>query len=297
MSPPTRFGLRRSSSARVRRCRARIRSRKPGAKRSIWRSMRLGQVGGRAVRHVAVGPGGVLASGARVASNRLGWASSTKGRRLVSPSAGARSEAAISSSVPPRWTVPARAHAGAAQGSARERPVELEDARARSGSARAPSGSASGRRSPASRRNCRGSRRRGRCAPSSSRERLDRRARLDLAAERAEVARRARRRCAASRRAAAASPPRVRGRRGRARTRRCRRLERQDRVGGEAGEERPRAARPRKRLRAKPTRRLQRRQPESRQRERVARDAQKRPEERRLPAGSQLATSGPNRPR
>ena len=55
-------------------------------------------------------------AGARVGSKRLCWASSTYGRSAISPRHGAASDAAISSSVAPRWTVAARAHSSARQG-------------------------------------------------------------------------------------------------------------------------------------------------------------------------------------
>ena len=62
--------------------------------------------------------------GARLKSNRLGWASRTKGAPEWFASHGA-----ISSSVPPRCTVPARRHACACPGYRRvQSPIELEDA-------------------------------------------------------------------------------------------------------------------------------------------------------------------------
>ena len=63
MSPPTRFGLRRSRSAGVVMCLASTRSRNPGANRSICVSMQRQHVDRRRVRHVAVGPRGVAAGG------------------------------------------------------------------------------------------------------------------------------------------------------------------------------------------------------------------------------------------
>jgi hypothetical protein len=55
-------------------------------------------------------------SGARVWSNKLGWATSTYGRSGCSPRATAASAAAISSKVPPRCTVAAVAVAGSRHG-------------------------------------------------------------------------------------------------------------------------------------------------------------------------------------
>ena len=67
-------------------------------------------------------------SGARVGSNRLGWTSRTKGRSWCRPPTAASSEATISSSVPPRWTVARPRRLGRAPGDRPvERPVELED--------------------------------------------------------------------------------------------------------------------------------------------------------------------------
>src|SRR5215217_3049028 len=78
----------------------------------------LGHVEGRAVWDVAVGPDQTvcLPSGARVWSKRLCWASSIKNLSGCSPRATAASPAEISSSVAPRWTVPARRHSSASQG-------------------------------------------------------------------------------------------------------------------------------------------------------------------------------------
>jgi hypothetical protein len=70
----------------------------------------LGHVPRGAVGHVAVGPGRVVAAGARAGSNRDGCARMTNGRsgrRLLATS---RLPASISSRVPPRWIVAARAH-------------------------------------------------------------------------------------------------------------------------------------------------------------------------------------------
>ena len=72
--------------------------------RSCPRSSRWGR-GSRPRR--CAGP-----AGARDGSKRLGCESSTNGRSGCSPRPTAASEAAISSSVPPRWTVPARAQSG-----------------------------------------------------------------------------------------------------------------------------------------------------------------------------------------
>ena len=96
--------------------RARMQSRKPGAKRSICASMRSA-IRARSVvsKFVPLGTwqyahSTCLPAGARVGSKSVGWATSTKGRSAQRPRATAYSEAAISSNVPPRCTVIARRH-------------------------------------------------------------------------------------------------------------------------------------------------------------------------------------------
>ena len=102
-------------------CRARMRSRKPGREALDLRLDRLGHVDGRAVRDVAVGPQRVCCrSGAR--PGRRGSAARrarTASPRGCRPRQSLRLGAAISSSVPPRWTVPARRQSGAVHGTAR----------------------------------------------------------------------------------------------------------------------------------------------------------------------------------
>ena len=207
-------------------CRARTRSRKPGAKRSICASIALGHVDRRAVAARGSRPSSVcLPAGARVGSNRLCCATSTNGRSAMRPChdvaprrprspracrRGARSPARAASRRRPRHR-------------AVERVVDLERRRARSGTAR--------RRAPVARRQ----RGRRRCAASCARrdveqhgprrrelvERAHAASGLDLAAERREDATPARRRSPASRRAANGQPTAWREqRRARARTRR-----------------------------------------------------------------------------
>ena len=164
-------------------------------------------------------------AGARVGSNSVGWTKSTKGRSWTSPRSCAASDAAISSSVPPRWTVAARAQSGARpRNRPVERPIELERGRRRSDSARARGGTAPGSRSPAIRATWRGPRSSITTrAPAQLVERADRRVGLHLPAERPEVAPRARPRTAASRRGRSASPPRAPPPTGAGRRPRCRR--------------------------------------------------------------------------
>ena len=116
MSPPALFSLLRSISAGGMTLRARTRSRKPGAKRSSWASMRsvmstVAPFGTWQYTHAVC-----LPLGARDGSNRLCWPTSMNGLAGIRPRATASSQAAISSRVPPRWTVPARRHSGARQG-------------------------------------------------------------------------------------------------------------------------------------------------------------------------------------
>ena len=116
MSPPTSFALAASIRAGPVAADARIRSRNPGAKRSIW--PRILSVAS------TVEPFGTWQyaqtvcrpAGARVGSNRLVWVSSTNGRSGTRPAATSASPRAISSSVPPRWTVAASSNSGACHG-------------------------------------------------------------------------------------------------------------------------------------------------------------------------------------
>ena len=220
-------------------------SRKPGREALDLRLDRGSRhVDGRAVRHVAVGPQRVRAGGraGRVEQALLG----DEHERAAADAGRARpraSAAAISSSVPPRCTVPGPP---ALRRRPRHRPVErvveLEDARAVAVARRAPGGSARGSSSPAIARSWRGVRSKStRARAAQLVERAHLAAGLDLAAERAQQRRhrvgdrlRAARRPPASRRrgrAAAASSPKRRGRRA---------LERPHRVRGVAGEQRPR---------------------------------------------------------
>ena len=93
-----------------------MRSRKPGAKRSIWRSIASVMSRVEPDGHVAVGPADVLAlrRAARVADRRLG--EQHVGPLGVAAGVAAASLAAISSNVPPTCTVPARAQSGAVHG-------------------------------------------------------------------------------------------------------------------------------------------------------------------------------------
>lgn len=121
MSPPTRFASLASRSAGAHTRRARTQSPKPLANRSICAS----SLGSMSSPH----PCGTwqyahamcLPSGAREGSNSVGCDTSTNGRSAICPLAIVRSDAAISSIVPPRCTVAARAHSGAFHGIARDR--------------------------------------------------------------------------------------------------------------------------------------------------------------------------------
>ena len=91
-------------------------------------------------------------AGARVGSHAVAWAASTNGRSGWPPRATEASAAAISSNVPPRWTVPALATAGSRHGTGRrQRVVELERAGPAAEAAVAPSRHRASRRSPAMR--------------------------------------------------------------------------------------------------------------------------------------------------
>ena len=129
-SPPTRLRLCASSSAGPSAWRARIRSRKPGAKRSTCDSIALGHVDRRAVRDVAVRPRRVLARPERAcrrtgSSARAGRTGRPPGRPLQAP----HSEAEISSRRAAEVNRPgARALGSRPRDRPVERPVELERA-------------------------------------------------------------------------------------------------------------------------------------------------------------------------
>ena len=289
MSPPTRLGLCASSSAGPSAARARIRSRKPGANRSTCASIRS--------RHVR-------------ASSRSGRGS--RPRRSASPPArawGRRGSAARAARRAARRSRPrqgARSERGdllerAAEMDGRrlralrrppgdrpvERPVELEDARPVAEAARAGGGSATAaprRRARASWRGVTSSRIGSRAAELG--ERVDAAAGLDLAAERAEVARRARRRAAASRRGRAASRPRGRACRARARTPRSAARRAAASSARASPANRPRARVPAEAQRAQATvAGSSGAGAEARQRERMAREPERRRGARRSVAG------------
>ncbi len=116
MSPPTWFALRRSTSALSIADRASTSRENPGAKRSTCASIaavmsRVEPCGTWQYAHPVCRP-----AGARDGSHPVACTSSTNGRSGCSPRATAASLATISSSVPPRCTVPARATSGAAHG-------------------------------------------------------------------------------------------------------------------------------------------------------------------------------------
>ena len=166
---------------------------------------------------MAVRPRRVLALGRARLVEELGWARITNGRAPAPrPSHGARSDAAISANVPPRWTV-----AGAAAALARprdrpvERPVELERGRRRAGTQRRVAGQPRDARELARRDVAEDDVR--------ARQLVDAARRDDLAAERRSVARPARRRAPASRRAGTPSRRRAPPRRARSRSPRSRR--------------------------------------------------------------------------
>ena len=106
------------------------RSRKPGAKRSTWASIRVGHVHRGPVGNVAVRPRDVLSRRARAGSKRVGWARSTNGVSGCSPRTAARSDAddlvERGAQVHGRR---ASAVGRAPRNGAVERPVELERAR------------------------------------------------------------------------------------------------------------------------------------------------------------------------
>jgi len=97
-------------------CREITQSRNPGAKRSIWDSIRpvMSTIDPRGTWQYAQAV--CLPCGARDASNRLCCARRTYGVSGHLPFATASSPAAISSAHPPRWSVPARRHALAFHG-------------------------------------------------------------------------------------------------------------------------------------------------------------------------------------
>ena len=128
-SPPTRLrrGARSRAGAstprRIRRRGSRARSARP-APRSPRSCRRRQPFGTWQYAHAVCRP-----AGARESSKTVGCASSTNGRSAGGRPRRATPTAEISSSVPPRWTVPAGGSPRRATGSARERPVELERAR------------------------------------------------------------------------------------------------------------------------------------------------------------------------
>ena len=96
--------------------RASTRSRKPGAKRSIWASIRADMStvdpdGTWQYPHSTCPP-----AGARPGSATPGWATRQYGRSGCRPAATSASLAATSASVPPRCTVTVSRQAGAAHG-------------------------------------------------------------------------------------------------------------------------------------------------------------------------------------
>ena len=240
MSPPTRLRLRASKSAGVDHVRARGRGRgSPGAKRSTCDSIASVRSPLQPFGTWQYAQAVCLPSGARVGSKSVCWARSTNGRSAGAAGPGARSEAAISSSVPPRWTVAAR---GAPRRAPRdrpvERPVELERAGPVAVAARARGRSA--REAAAIRRSSPGAT--SARTTSAARQLVDR-ARDVRSRRRARAgARRARRRSPARRRAGSRQPatwPSTREREPEAGARPP--LERQHRVRRAAGEERARA--------------------------------------------------------
>src|SRR6185312_17271492 len=93
-----------------------MQERKPGAKRSTCLSILSDTSRDEPFGTWQYAQAMCFPAGARVGSNKVGWASKTNGWSAISPFHGARSDAAISSKVPPRCTVPARAQASAFHG-------------------------------------------------------------------------------------------------------------------------------------------------------------------------------------
>ena len=141
------------------RARASTRSRKPGANRSIWASMRVGHVGVRARRARGSTPTACACPRAP-GSGRPALGCTDQAVRPVAacrPAATSASLRPSRRSVPPRWTVPALPAAAARPGHrAAQREVDLEHARPVAEPRAARGGTRAGSRSPASATSCRG---------------------------------------------------------------------------------------------------------------------------------------------
>ncbi len=112
MSPPTRLGFRRSMSAGPMPLRARTRSRKPGANRSIWRSTASDTSSADPFGTWVYAQSTCFPAGARERSATVGCTASTYGCRGWRPAWTSASACAISVRVPPTWIVPARRTSG-----------------------------------------------------------------------------------------------------------------------------------------------------------------------------------------
>ena len=88
----------------------------PGANRSTWASMRSVMSTSEPAGTWQYAQAVVLPAGARVGSHGAYWTNRTNGRSGWRPAATSASAAAISSSVPPRWTVAARRGPSAVHG-------------------------------------------------------------------------------------------------------------------------------------------------------------------------------------
>ena len=112
IAPPLSFGLVRSKSPGPMAWRARMRSRKPGAKRSIWASTRSTPRSACTSQSTPVGTW-VYAqpvwwpAGARLGSARLCWPNRTNGRSETTPASSSRRHCSSSCGPPPTCTVPA----------------------------------------------------------------------------------------------------------------------------------------------------------------------------------------------
>ena len=116
MSPPTLFGFRASTPAGGVTARARIRSPKPGANRSICASMAAVWSRGQPFGTWQYAQKTCDPAGARPGSDTLGWAVMRKGRPGAEPRWTERSAAPISARDGPTCTVPARRQASAVHG-------------------------------------------------------------------------------------------------------------------------------------------------------------------------------------
>ena len=116
MSPPIRFASIASSAAGDHTRRSSTQSLNPGANRSTCASMWFVISAVHACGTWQYIHATCLPSGARVASNSDGCATSTNGFSATAPCVAACSERAISSRVPPRCTVIARKHSRAFHG-------------------------------------------------------------------------------------------------------------------------------------------------------------------------------------